>query len=444
MVNPVEQTFDDTQVKENAKKQISQVETILIWTIIVGGILILLSILIFAVHRDYWLWENSFNEQVFGSFGDFVGGFFGTIVAFITLFLLIRTLQNQIEVNGSVVITNNNVVETNKKLIDASLQQIRQTDVQLFDSKFNAYMKSYQEATSLYRDRNLVGRKCLDALVEEFRGSGFKSELKYIPRSEAALKSFEEFYSNNRQAMSVHLRTLYLMVKMIGDEVTITDDIRVHYAKLVRGQLSESEMFLMRYNCYSTYGYNMQVFVNRFNLLKHLPVMSLLEFVKWREAMGNDQELINALDAMFLTLKDRIEITMVCEPDQDGKRILRYELSKRYDVELTFCNDNRNYKFQLFKIVQRGRTGNIKRPAIENALDRLTIGNLRQLFLDFHIDYILVSNFYYFNGDNNGQRRRAKVKSEKRDEEDGILSVICSVDSDYPIILKNIQLEHPS
>ena len=92
----------------------------------------------------------------------------------------------------------------------------------------------------------------------------------------------------------------------------------------------------------------------------------------------------------------------------------------------------------------RGRTGNIGRAAIEKALDNLSIGNLRQMFLDFHIDYILVGNFHYFNGSNNGQRQSAKIRSDKRDEEDGVLSVICTVDSEYPIILKYSQMENPS
>lgn len=444
MATPIEQPFDESQVKKNAFKQISQIEKILKWTIKIGGGLIAATAIIFAIHRDYWLWKESFNEQVFGTFGDFVGGFIGTIVAFVTMYLLIRTLQNQIEVNSNVIITNNNVVETNKQLLEASRQQIRQTNVQLFDSKFNAYMKAYQDAVLSYQMDIHLGREYLDILVEDYRDNGFQNELQYIPRSEAAIKSFGEFYAKNRLSMSVHMRTLYLLLKMIGDESGIDEDIRVHYAKLVRGQLSESEMFLIRYNSYNTYGLNMQVYVNRFNLLKHLPMMSLLEFGKWRRLMNNDKELINSLDAMFLTLKDKMENLMESDKDQNGVRVLKYQISKRYEVEMKFTNDNRNYRFQLFKIVQRGRTGNIGRAAIEKALDNLSIGNLRQMFLDFHIDYILVGNFHYFNGSNNGQRQRAKIRSDKRDEEDGVLSVICTVDSEYPIILKYSQMENPS
>lgn len=91
MVTPIEQPFNESQVRENAVKQISQIEKILKWTIIIGCGLIAATAIIFAIHRDYWLWKESFNEQVFGTFGDFVGGFIGTIVAFVTMYLLIRT-----------------------------------------------------------------------------------------------------------------------------------------------------------------------------------------------------------------------------------------------------------------------------------------------------------------------------------------------------------------
>lgn len=442
MVTPIEQ-YDEEQVRTNAKKQISQVERILWWVSIIGVVLIIITIIVFAIHRDYFLWSESFDEEVFGTFGDFVGGFLGTIVAFITMILLIKTLQNQIEVNGNVIITNNNVVNTNNRLVDTSLKQIHQTDAILFDSKFNAYMKAYQDALLSYRQENKVGRVCLDSLVDSYR-TEFKSELKYIQRSEDAVKSFGEFYAKNRLPMSVHLRTLYLLMKMINDDANIDENTRVHYAKLVRGQLSESEMFLMRYNSYGSYGQNMKVLVNRFNLLKHLPMMNLLEFRKWREVMNGDEELINSLDAMFLTLKDNMENLMCFDPNTEGERVLRYQLSNRYDIELRYTDDNKKYMFQLFKIVQRGRTGNIRKPAIENALDLLSIDNLRQLFLDFHIDYILVNNFHFFNGKNNGQRKRAKIRSDKRDEKDGVLSVICTVESEYPIILKNSQMENPT
>lgn len=441
MATPVEQL--DKQIHEDARKQIDLIERTLKVSYWVIGIIIFLAIVVFAMHRDYWLWNKSFNENVLGTFGDFVGGFVGTIITFLSVILLVKTLSNQISVNSSVVTTNNNVVETNNKLIEATQRQIKQADAQIFDSKFNAYLKSYQDAVSSYHGDMSFGKEYMDELVNDFRNHGFTNNLKYIQRSEAAVKAFQEFYAKNRLVMSVHMRTLYLLMKLIGDDNTIDEPMRVHYAKCVRGQLTENELFLMRYNCYSPYGENMKWYVNRFNLTKHLPTMSLLEFVKWRSIVGNDEELINALDAMFLELRSDIEDMMGEDADEFGERMFSKSLSKRYDIRMTFSDENKKYKFELFKIVHRGRTGTAKRPAIENALDKLTTGNLRQMFLDFHIDFFLVNNFFYYNGENNGQRKRAKFKSDRIDDPE-VIYVNCTVESEYPIVLKYSQLEDPA
>lgn len=53
MVTPIEQ-FDEEQVRTNAKKQITQVERILWWVSIIGVGLIIISIIVFAIHRDYF------------------------------------------------------------------------------------------------------------------------------------------------------------------------------------------------------------------------------------------------------------------------------------------------------------------------------------------------------------------------------------------------------
>ena len=441
MATPIEQ-FDE-QVQEDARKQINLIERILKVSYWVIGIIIFLAIVVFAMHRDYWLWNQSFNENVFGTFGDFVGGFIGTIITFLSVVLLVKTLSNQISVNSSVVTTNNNVVDTNNKLMEATQRQIKQADAQIFDSKFNAYLKSYQDAVSSYHGEKSFGKEYMDGLVDDFRNDGFKNNLKYIQRSEAAVKAFQEFYAKNRLVMSVHMRTLYLLMKLIGDDNTIDEPMRVHYAKCIRGQLTENELFLVRYNCYSPYGENMKWYVNRFNLMKHLPTMNLLEFVKWRDIMGYNEELINALDAMFLDLRSDIEEMLCKDADEQGERLFSKLLSKRYEVRMSFSDKNKKYKFELFKVVQRGRTGSAKRPVIENALDKMTTGNLRQMFLDFHIDFFLVNNFFYYNGENNGQRKRAKFRSDRLDDPE-VIYVNCTVESEYPIVLKYSQLENPS
>ena len=118
--------------------------------------------------------------------------------------------------------------------------------------------------------------------------------------------------------MSVHFRNLYLLVKMIGEtdnvdeggNIMLKEVDRVTYAKSIRGQLSEGEMLFLRYNCLTDRGDKMKPLVNQFNLLKHLPIMSLLEFRAHRNKISSQRE-INTLDSHFIILDcERFYITV--------------------------------------------------------------------------------------------------------------------------------------
>lgn len=61
------------------------------------------------------------------------------------------------------------------------------------------------------------------------------------------------------------------------EESGIDDGEQRQYAKIIRAHLRESELFLIRYNGMIEYGNNFIEYVNKYKLLKHLPIMSLME-----------------------------------------------------------------------------------------------------------------------------------------------------------------------
>lgn len=81
----------------------------------------------------------------------------------------------------------------------------------------------------------------------------------------------------NHSLLSSYYRLLYRIMQTI-DEAAVDNDIKRRYAKIFRCQISEEELILLRYNAFTHYGKKMQVYINRYNLLKHLPKMHLLEF----------------------------------------------------------------------------------------------------------------------------------------------------------------------
>ena len=250
------------------------------WIIgITVGVAILLLIL--------FLWHQTFDTSlsvdtgIFGTYGDFIGGVLGTVIALYSAYLLIKTLQNQATINkdiektnASVVTTNESIVAANRKADFAAQRQYYQNELQIFDGKFSRFFEAYQAAVSAYYQEPNRGRAAFEIIARFFIDTDFDNNNDYKRRTLSAVDDYLEFYSGHRTEMSVHLRMLYLLVTLVSNSELEEDD-KVEYAKLVRGQMSNAEMLIVRYNCLSPYGEKMRPYCNQYNLTKHLPVTSL-------------------------------------------------------------------------------------------------------------------------------------------------------------------------
>lgn len=373
---------------------------ILICILISGGILLL-----FFLNREYGC-EYPVDNGLFGTYGDFIGGVVGTIVAFYSAFLLVKTLQSQENVNQSVIETNNSIIDSNNKTSIASEKQLYNTLLEVFNNKFERFMACYQNAMVNYvfeKDHSeFTGRKAFEKMVNVFVNSNFTNNNDYLRRTQSAISEYMDFYSNNRLYLAVHFRMLYLLTSLVSTSGLETND-KVLYAKLIRGQLSESEMTMLRYNCHSEYGVKMQKFCNEFNLIKHLPVMQLLEFQEHynnlkKVAKGeNIKELIVGLDTMFITIRKYAKMVL----DKDSQRNITYNGGKRYSIVMSVTEDRKKFTLELKKDSGAERRGSGRLSSAEKALDYYDSSQLEQLFRDYLSDLFYASNFYLYNGKEN-------------------------------------------
>lgn len=372
----------------------------LFWGIIITCILIFgAMIILFSLNREF---DNEYpiDNDLFGTYGDFIGGVVGTIVAFYSAFLLVKTLQSQENVNQS-------VIETNNQISIASGKELYNTLLEVFNNKFERFMTCYQKAIDNYvlekNNELLMGRKAFEKIASEFICNDFTNNNDYLRRTQSAISKYMDFYSNNRLYLAVHFRMLYLLTSLVSTSGLETND-KVLYAKLIRGQLSESEMTLLRYNCHSEYGVKMQKICNEFNLIKHLPVMQLLEFqehynnLKKVAKSENIKELIVGLDTMFITIRKYAKNIL----EKDGPMKITYDKCKSYIIDLRVTEDRKMFTMTLVKdtIVER-RGGGIRLSATEKALDYYTGEQLNKLFKDYLTELFYVSNFYQYNEEKN-------------------------------------------
>ena len=370
----------------------------LFWGIIITCILIFgAMIILFSLNREF---DNEYpiDNGLFGTYGDFIGGVVGTIVAFYSAFLLVKTLQSQENVNQS-------VIETNNQISIASGKELYNTLLEVFNNKFERFMTCYQMAIDNYviekNNELLTGRKAFEKIASEFICNDFTNNNDYLRRTQSAISEYMDFYSNNRLYLAGQFRMLYLLTSLVSTSGLETND-KVLYAKLIRGQLSESEMTMLRYNCHSDYGVKMQKYCNEFNLIKHLPVMQLLEFKMHYNILKsaieeNVKELVVGLDTMFITLRKYAKMVL----DKDSQRNITYNGGKRYSIVMSVTEDRKKFTLELKKDSGAERRGSGRLSSAEKALDCYDSSQLEQLFRDYLSDLFYASNFYLYNGKEN-------------------------------------------
>lgn len=354
---------------------------------------------------------DSIEHDIFGAFGDFIGGFLGTIIALYSVYLLIKTFQNQSEINENIRKTNQSVVDTNGSIKNTNDKLINQTELQIFDSRFSKLLDLYKDAINFYGNERFDnnGRLKFEAIVEEFKKKGLLHKTEYKRRSISAVSEYYNLYTINRQNFSVHFRMLYLLTKLTAEE-KIHESYRVSYAKTIRGQLSEGELLLLRYNCLSIYGVRMRTYVNKFNLIKHLPIMSLLEFTKWKNII-QDTNLINSIDQLFINLKKKMTGML----DNDGEVLDKFKISSRVSFEFMLNNNHDTFLVLLRIQKKKIKGGAIKRPYEEILFDKIETKDLPIFLQEIFTEMFIYSNFFQFNGEDN-HIVKAKINNDKTKE----------------------------
>lgn len=336
-------------------------------------------------------WDASINNGLLGTLGDFVGGILGTLIAIYSIAMLVKTLNAQIISNANMKDTNDNVIETNNAQIKLSTQQ-------LFDNKFQVFFNQYKDTIAAYvdKDKDLKGRQALESIVADFLSAPFNNKLVYKKRVVASVREFEAFYAGHREQLAVHFRELYQLVRLVA-ESEIEEDDRVLYAKCIRGQLSDGELAILRYNCLTDNGFAMRRFVNHFNLLKHLPLMTLLEFNTW-SGMLPDKHMRSALDSTFIMLR---KLMKEYNYTNEAFDIPDIELSSRYVVKLSYNEGHSSMIFRLEEDKQHRGAAGVKRPYVEKALDILGTREIPELFYSFLYESFITSNFDLYGNPSN-------------------------------------------
>lgn len=297
-------------------------------------IILLVGIVFFTLHRNYDI-SMPIDGGLWGQYGDYVGGLVGTLLAYISIKLLNKNLQEQIIANKELRTSN----EDNRKV--AALQQ--------FANSFSTLMDLYRNYQTSVKNLDMNWMKESTCINKD-----------YEKRVKEAIDTYLKFYETNHSLLSSYYRLLYRVMQII-DEANVDDDTKRRYAKIFRCQISEEELILLRYNASTHYGMKMQVYINRYNLLKHLPKMHLLEFKESSILnLVNGQE--DLFDRLLIEIRQKIMDGISSGVDVFTQKPNKIELD---NFDIIFDISKSSVKIELVYVGAKGSKNNISDDSLQ-------------------------------------------------------------------------------
>ncbi len=233
---------------------------------------VFLAIGVFGAYAWVFGPKLSSNQEIWGLFGDFVGGSLNPLFALIGLFALLYTIVLQ----SSELQHSTEQLQKSAEALNAQNTELKK---QSFDSTFFQLTHLFNEIISQLRvpadgeEPPYKARRCFGCLYRELKNSYLHKVVRgdfVEPDSEAIDIQYSDFYRRYGSFIGHYFRTLYNILKFI-DKSLLSDEEKKRYADLIRAQLSKFELALLLYNCISHYGNEqMLLLINKYNTLKHL------------------------------------------------------------------------------------------------------------------------------------------------------------------------------
>ena len=355
--------------------------------------LIIIVCVFFAWKREWGL-DYTIDHEVWGTLGDFIGGFLGTTFALISVYLMYFTFRSQrILTTNSDKIQQNIADNANLSQEKISKLNIAQAETQRFNDLFFELLRRYQslsgELTSaLSKDKGENIVNYFDSAMEDIMIQ-FRPLESYARSNTRAQRLYTEFYLANATHLAPLFRTLYRIMELI-DSSDISTKEKLRYAKIIRAQLRESELFFLRYNCMTYYGSNFIEYINMYRLTKHLPIMSLLEFKYIKDKFGDDEIISLTLNLIFRNIWRtiyRVTVGRIARNDN----IFIEPSSSKYQLALDMSSSHRTVLKLTIDNSKRNKT-----PWL-SSLAKLNNNELQLLMKYFLLEVYKFSNFSKFN-----------------------------------------------
>lgn len=344
---------------------------------------------LFGYSRTYCETDIPIDSEIFSHYGDFIGG----ILSIVSIYLITETLKEQKKSSKS-------SLRTQRKIANESY----------INNLFFELLKYLQTEIS---DLNISTKNDAQYTNKDFFEE-LKRELHKIPTKEsykrnrdAARKQYLEIYSKNLR-IGAYFRILYRICDLIDNSV-LEEQKKRDYIKIVRSQLTNAELLLIRYNAMLPDGERFQKYISKYNILKHLTIGELLEFSHYSVLLTEHQDMYD-LNQLYLKLRSKIR--------DISKKSVREDM---IDFEKWTCTIT--YATESEIIIRFEKKGTQSRKSDFRLLNRLNFITLKKLIRD-----LLQDMFIYREYESNYTNRTLLIREEKSETDKSVVYIVQSRD----------------
>ena len=337
------------------------------------------SVILFSWEQDPFCFDDSIKTDVFSQFGDFFAGILGPLFSLVSILLLIKTFTQQ-----QAITTENKELSISQRFNDMFFELINLYQSQTAELQDNVEINEIDENGETAR----MSYECDNKDFFDFNKIKIQQEFiiqkSYSKNRLQALSDFSNFYIRHKSKVGIYFRTLYRIFDLI-DKSDLSEENRINYSKIVRAQLTESELFFLRYDAMSYSGSKFTSYINKYNVLKHIPHFELLEFKYWWSKLNPVQK--NGIDVLFFMFKTSVK---KLSKSQGLETISRK--AGRYQFKIDHSQIN---KFVITIIKDDSKNSNI--PDIVDGLEVFSIEDIERLFECLIKEIVIISNFNKYN-----------------------------------------------
>lgn len=316
----------------------------------------------FIGELTYEGWVNLYtiNSERAGQTGDFIGGIVGSIFTLVGIVLLYETLYLQ----------RQEFVESRKVFQTQQFENKYFSLIELYNNIVNSF--HFEMGNQSYKGKEFFAKK------KEIILNTFSPTNAYYKDRKQAIALYNNFYISERETLGQYFRTLYRIFELI--ETTIDDESeKSSYVKIIRGQLSESELFFLNYNAWTTFGEKFRPYIINYNLVKHLPILEKIEFNQFKRQLNSDEKS-SAVSLVFEEINIFLKTKKIDYYKTYLKGMFAFKISrskKEIDIEIFRTT---NVAFSNF--LQEGY-----------GLDSLTNKSIEKLLKYWLLEYVYSKNY---------------------------------------------------